>query len=108
TALIASSIPALIIAFIWRRVKRVPFVQPQNKTDSANVEQSNNLKSRSFFFLSISYSLQGYVGYIFVSWFYLYLVQVRHFNLLTGAWVSSLSWILSIISIPLGGFISDQ
>ena len=57
----------------------------------------------SFILLTISYSLQGYVGYIFVSWFYIYLVQERHFGLLSGAWMSSLPWILSIISIPLGG-----
>ena len=52
--------------------------------------------------------MQGYVGYIFVSWFYIYLVQERHFGLLTGAWMSSLPWILSIISIPLGGWLSDK
>jgi len=58
--------------------------------------------------LTASYTLQGYVGYIFVFWFYLYLVQERHFDLLRGAAMSSLPWILSIISIPLGGLISDR
>lgn len=48
------------------------------------------------------------MGYIFVSWFYLYLVQERHFGLLAGAWMSSLPWILSIVSIPLGGLVSDR
>ena len=57
---------------------------------------------------TLSYSLQGYVGYIFVSWFYLYLVQERHFGLLEGAWMSSLPWVLSIVSIPLGGFVADR
>jgi ACS family glucarate transporter-like MFS transporter len=66
------------------------------------------LRRLSFAFLTLSYSLQGYVGYIFVSWFYLYLVQERHFGLLTGAWMSSLPWVLSIVSIPLGGFIADR
>jgi MFS transporter, ACS family, glucarate transporter len=58
--------------------------------------------------LTLSYSLQGYVGYIFVSWFYLYLVQERGFGMLAGAWVNSVSWVLSIVSIPLGGMISDR
>jgi ACS family glucarate transporter-like MFS transporter len=66
------------------------------------------LKSRSLGLLTLSYSLQGYVGYIFVFWFYLYLVQVRHFDLLRGAVLSSLPWILSIVSIPLGGVVSDR
>jgi ACS family glucarate transporter-like MFS transporter len=66
------------------------------------------MNSLSFYLLTISYTLQGYVGYIFVTWFYLYLVQERHFGLLSGAWMSSLPWVLSIISIPLGGLISDR
>ncbi len=52
--------------------------------------------------------MQGYVGYIFVFWFYLYLVQERHFDLLKGALLSSLPWLLSIVSIPLGGWVSDR
>jgi ACS family glucarate transporter-like MFS transporter len=66
------------------------------------------LRTRSFALLSFSYTLQGYVGYIFVSWFYLYLVQERGFSVLSGAWMSSLPWVLSIISIPLGGWVSDR
>src|SRR5439155_21418963 len=66
------------------------------------------LASRSFVLLTASYSLQGYVGYIFVFWFYLYLVQERHFTLLSGGLLAALPWALSLISIPLGGFISDR
>lgn len=107
-ALIVSALPALVIAFVWRRVREPEsIVSTEVTTEKTDFQRNGSLKSGSFILLTISYSLQGYVGYIFVSWFYLYLVQVRHFNLLTGAWMSSLSWILSIISIPLGGFISD-
>jgi ACS family glucarate transporter-like MFS transporter len=52
--------------------------------------------------------LQGYVGYIFVFWFYLYLVQVRHLDLMRSAFLSSLPWILTIVTIPLGGWLSDR
>ena len=61
----------------------------------------------SFALLTASYTLQGYVGYIFVFWFYLYLVDVRKFDLLRGALYASLPWLLSIVSIPLGGAVSD-
>lgn len=67
-----------------------------------------SLRSLSFVLLTLSYTLQGYVGYIFVFWFYLYLVDVRHFDLLRGAAWSSLPWLLSIVAIPLGGWISDR
>ena len=42
-----------------------------------------------------------------VFWFYLYLVDVRGFGLLKGALLSSLPWLISIVSIPLGGAVSD-
>ncbi len=108
-ALILSAIPALVIAILWFSVSEPPHVNEiQVKTNDNLTEKSGNLKSVNFYLLTISYTLQGYVGYIFVSWFYIYLVQERHFGLLTGAWMSSLPWILSIISIPLGGWMSDK
>jgi MFS transporter, ACS family, glucarate transporter len=113
SALIASAIPALIIALIWIRVKEPPNIinSAFSRNDSESNKDTHNrgkINSLSFWLLTISYTLQGYVGYIFVSWFYLYLVQERHFGLLSGAWMSSLPWILSIVSIPLGGWVSDR
>ena len=112
-ALIVSALPALIIALIWLRIKEPVHVNfPRTESGPGNPTNGSVTRGRinsiSFYLLTLSYTLQGYVGYIFVSWFYLYLVQERHFGLLSGAWMSSLPWILSIISIPLGGFISDR
>jgi ACS family glucarate transporter-like MFS transporter len=111
-ALLVSAIPAFAVAIIWLRFQEPPAAQDANKPaaglPAASAKGTGNLRTPSFLLLTISYSLQGYVGYIFVSWFYLYLVQERHFGLLSGAWMSSLPWILSILSIPLGGWISDR
>lgn len=65
------------------------------------------LHSARFWFLVGSYTLQGYVGYIFVFWFYLYLVQVRHFEVMRAAAVTALPWICALLAIPLGGLLSD-
>ena len=65
------------------------------------------LCSPSFWFLSASYLLQGYLGYIFIFWFYLYLVQVRHFEVLKAASFTALPWIGTMFAIPLGGVFSD-
>lgn len=65
------------------------------------------LRSSSFWFLFASYLLQGYLGYIFVFWFYLYLVQVRHFDVLKAAGFTALPWIATAFAIPLGGVFSD-
>ena len=109
-AMIASAVPALAIAMLWLRIKEPVHVNlfPQTEKGTDDRESRGKIRSVSFYLLTISYTLQGYVGYIFVTWFYLYLVQERNFSLLSGAWMSSLPWILSIISIPLGGFISDR
>jgi ACS family glucarate transporter-like MFS transporter len=65
------------------------------------------LRSPSFWFLCGSYLLQGYLGYIFVFWFYLYLVQVRHFDVLKAAGFTVLPWVATVFAIPAGGVLSD-
>jgi ACS family glucarate transporter-like MFS transporter len=109
TALIISAIPALIVALLWKKIH-----PPKTSTtiqkdfDSDNLSDRKKLRSKNFILLSISYTLEGYVAYIFVTWFYIYLVRERHFELLSGAWMSSLAWVLTIISIPLGGIVADR
>jgi ACS family glucarate transporter-like MFS transporter len=78
------------------------------RTDAQkHISSAQPLRSPSFWFLSASYLLQGYLGYIFIFWFYLYLVQVRHFELLRAASFTALPWIATMFAIPLGGFLSD-
>jgi ACS family glucarate transporter-like MFS transporter len=112
-ALLISALPALIIAITWLGVPepRPAMGAATKKMDDMATHGpagSAYLRTSSFALLTLSYTLQGYVGYIFVTWFYLYLVQERHFGLLSGAWMSSLPWILSLVSIPLGGLVSDR
>ncbi len=122
-AMLVSAVPALAIALIWRLVAdpmptapgpAVATCRSVTGTPGAGGEPGPSrrppslLRTSSFALLTLSYSLQGYVGYIFVTWFYLYLVQERHFGLLTGAWMSALPWVLSIVSIPLGGAVADR
>jgi len=121
SAMVASALPPLVAALVWRRIRDGRKASGDVKAEAGLIRnlQSRDLvgncsargrllRSRSFLLLTASYTLQGYVGYIFVFWFYLYLVQERHFDLLSGALWSSLPWIFSIISIPLGGYISDR
>ena len=106
-ALVGSALPALAVALAWFAIRGMP---PAAAAPVAAVETgrgNGSLRAPSFVLLTASYSLQGYVGYIFVFWFYLYLVDVRKFDLLRGALYASLPWLLSIVSIPLGGAVSD-
>jgi hypothetical protein len=100
-------VPALATAVAWRLAGE-PAPRPAPAPGPGGEGGASALRSPSFILLTLSYSLQGYVGYIFVFWFYLYLVQERHFDLLRGAALSSLPWLLSIASIPLGGWLSDR
>jgi ACS family glucarate transporter-like MFS transporter len=108
-ALLVSVIPAAAATLIWVGMREPEAVnRPEPVRASVPVSTVARLRSRSFVLLTTSYTLQGYVGYIFVFWFYLYLVQERGFTLLEGAFLSSLPWILSIVSIPFGGWLSDR
>jgi len=107
-ALAVSAVPALATAVAWRLAREpaaAPLVRPEARR---RPDAPGSLRSPAFVLLTLSYSLQGYVGYVFVFWFYLYLVQERHFDFLRGGILSSLPWLLSMVSIPLGGWISDR
>jgi len=66
------------------------------------------LKKRNMCLLSLSYFFEGYVLFIFVFWFYLYLVDVRGFSVLSGGIFASLPWIVSLVSTPMGGAVCDS
>ena len=108
-ALMVSSLPAFAVGCAWMSIRPRTLLPAEaaGGSDPAAMP-SGRSQSRSFVLLTLSYSLQGYVGYTFVFWFYLYLVEVRHFDLLRGALFGSLPWLLSIVSIPLGGWLFDR
>lgn len=106
-AMVLSVIPAFVVCMIWQKVPHQVGLARKEETNAAAAGTSS-LKSGKFILLTISYTLQGYVGYIFINWFYLYLVQERHFGLVAGAWATSLGWVLTVVSIPLGGIIFDK
>ena len=106
-ALLASAIPALAVAALWAALRHMPPAVSSEPAGASAPLREGSLASRPFVLLTASYTLQGYVGYIFVFWFYLYLVDVRKFDLLKGALWASLPWLLSILSIPAGGAVSD-
>jgi len=58
--------------------------------------------------VTVSYFCFGYVAWIFFSWFYIYLAQVRGMNLKASAWFATLPFLAMAIGCPLGGTISDR
>jgi len=66
------------------------------------------LKNRNVLLLSLSYTCQGYVLFIFVFWLYLYLIQVRGFTSLSGGFAASLPWLTAFMCTPIGGWLCDR
>jgi MFS transporter, ACS family, glucarate transporter len=65
------------------------------------------LQSREVLAVTLSYFSFGYVAWIFFSWFYIYLAEVRGLNLKISALYSMLPFIAMAICSPLGGLLSD-
>src|ERR1700751_5844550 len=66
------------------------------------------LKSREVLAITISYFSFGYVAWIFFSWFYTYLAQVRGLNLKASAFYAMLPFLAMAACCPLGGALSDR
>jgi ACS family glucarate transporter-like MFS transporter len=65
------------------------------------------LSRTDLWFLTAAYFTLGYILYIYFSWFYLYLVNVRGFSVLSGGWYSTAPFLAGAITSPLGGWLSD-
>ena len=81
-------------------------------TDSAAtvplVSWGRVLRSKDVLAVTCSYFCFGYVAWIFFSWFYTYLAEVRGLNLKASAFYAMLPFIAMGICSPLGGAISDR
>jgi hypothetical protein len=56
----------------------------------------------------LSYSCLGYVAYVYMSWFYLYLVNVRGFDILRGGFFASAPFLAILVFCPIGGWVTDR
>jgi MFS transporter, ACS family, glucarate transporter len=100
-----TSIVAFAVALVWLSFRRMP----PAASDQAPVQrQGGRWLNTNVVLLSLSYVSEGYLLFMFVSWLYIYLVEVRGFSLAKGGWVAALPWLAAIAATPLGGFISDH
>ena len=127
-----STILGLLVGAVWYFVardvpERHPLVSPaelsyiqQNRTGRSATESVTVLSSTapkspwikivsngSVLAVSASYFCFGYVAWIFFSWFYIYLAQVRGLDLKTSAFYSTMPPIAIVIGSLCGGAISD-
>ena len=66
------------------------------------------LRTPTVWWIVLSYTGLGYVAYVYMSWFYLYLVNERGFGVLRGAFFASGPFIAITVLCPLGGWVTDR
>jgi MFS transporter, ACS family, glucarate transporter len=66
------------------------------------------VRSRDLIALSASYFCYGYVAYIFFTWFFKYVKDVRGLDLKASAFYTMLPFLAMATCSPLGGWISDK
>lgn len=114
-ALLFTAAPALAMAALWVFFSRDrPSLPPEEQAPiedhaakATHATGAGFLRDRNLWLLTLSYALMGYVSYIFVYWFFLYLVQERRFDMLEGSWLATMPWLLTLVTMPLGGILSD-
>ena len=96
----------------------------QSKVDQAKIEATEALeiesqapaviswgaifRRRDLPALMAGYFAFGYIAWIFFSWFFLYMAQVRGFDLKTSAWYSTLPFLSMTVCCLAGGALSDR
>ena len=65
------------------------------------------LASENVWAVTLSYFCFGYVAWIFLGWFYIYMATIRGVNLKASAGYSTFVFLMMAVCSPLGGAISD-
>jgi ACS family glucarate transporter-like MFS transporter len=105
-------------AIWWIYVRDSPSEHPDVSTDEHSQLKTSSEPPGSGSFEAIrdgnmwrmvaSYTLHGYVGYVFIFWSFLYLVQERKLGQAEGAWLTSAAWGLAAVTTLAGGWLSDR
>ena len=66
------------------------------------------LSCPSLWLMTAAYTVLGYIGYIYLSWFYLYLVNVLHFSVESGGLYGMAPFVAGAIGAPFGGWLTDR
>jgi ACS family glucarate transporter-like MFS transporter len=108
TALVAFGVGLIWVTF----TRRAPIAGEVDTATtaplSADLPQHGSWLNVNVILLSLSYASEGYLLFMFVSWLYIYLVEVRGFSLVHGGLMTSLPWIAAIAATPMGGLLSDR
>jgi ACS family glucarate transporter-like MFS transporter len=66
------------------------------------------LRNRDILLLTASYFCMNYVFFIFFNWFFIYLVDVRKFEILEGGYFAAAPWMFGAVAASVGGLLCDR
>ena len=82
--------------------------RPAAETPVAKGSWKLALGNRNILLLTGSYFCMNYVFYLFFSWFYFYLVEIRGFSASDAGLFTAAQWILGAVGATIGGFSCDM
>jgi len=121
TVFYLSTLLGLVMSLLWwtlsrdqpgehpcvQRIDSLQISSAQSHSETA-LTWSDILTRPTVWWLVLSYTCLGYVAYLYLSWFYLYLVNVRGFDILRGGLYASAPFLAMLIGCPLGGWVTDR
>lgn len=125
SAFYASGAIGLIIAALWgwyatdrpeqhrgvnaaelARIREVSFISPLPLPEP--VPWRAFARTPAVWWIVLSYTGLGYVAYVYMNWFYLYLVEARGYEVLRGGIFASGPFLAMTVLCPLGGWVTDR
>ena len=123
-ALLMTAPAGLIAAFAYNRFvtddpavhpriteEELEFIRSDRPAADAPIEKGSwklALKDRNILLIALSYACMNYVFYLFFSWFFFYLVDVRGFSASDAGMFSAAQWMLGAVGATAGGFGCDM
>lgn len=86
------------------------FIRSERPPAEADIEQGAwklVLKDKNVLLIALSYFCMNYVFYLFFSWFFYYLTNVREFSASDAGMFTAAQWILGAVGAIVGGFACD-
>lgn len=123
SALLITAPAGLLVAFLFRwYVSDDPKTHPQITDEELSLIASDRppggdvadkgmwklaLKNRNILLITCSYFCMNYVFYLFFSWFFFYLVDIKGVSTTAAGMLTAAQWILGAIGATAGGILCD-
>jgi MFS family permease len=104
-----ASVATAALALLWfAYVRRLPSAVDRTSAPRTELRSWRRLfLNRNLAFLTFSYFTLGYFEYIFFYWIYYYFGEVRHAGFAQSARYTTVIFLVMLVMMPLGGWISD-